>query len=773
MKIWDKMKKGLLMVASLCMVGGFALLGSACGNKTIAQAYKSYFKIGAALDVDAATGEFFYEDDFIKQFNSITAGNEMKWVFTEPRKGEYTWESGDYVVNKAKELGMAVRGHALVWRDSTPEYVVQHSKNADPAMAKALVIDDIVSHVTTTVNHFGDDTVYCWDVVNEAISDSNDPNEIFYPCPLYSAAGEDYVYNAFVAARAANPNIKLFYNDYNLNQPLKRGKAITMLKRLIARGMPIDGIGEQGHYSIRNFDFVEFENMLDDFRELGLEVQITELDFSVYENDSEQQFEGLSPELAALQAEAYGKVMEICRKNKDIVTGVTFWGGADDKTWLDDFPVKGRKNYPLIFDEFTDPKPAYNAVMDFKDKFVFDKDKEGDDTYNVDKGKNDTFHISKWFGDEIDSGLEVEDNFDLNGQSVTRVRYAKVADYTQIQTKVHGKLEKYKYLNLTLSADKSMIVMPQINYNIGYGETYDKIIGEETFEINTTAKTYSIRIPDSKRIYMNVAEDVWLFPEPGERKDFNNAMLHGYFYVHDTWFSESAPDGAEVLEPSAAGSGVSEKAYKKDGARTWYNETSWTKYKIGYTSQGMKITSTGAADWGFVSVQLDDFDQAHNKLKFSYIDNDYLADGEQGISYIRFRLRGTPVGMINDGINTYMEYKDKDLVDWVVDEGEYTQPSIGGPESVTFDEATGRVDVVYDITSEVANMISRNAIDMGEGGYGLRLVILIESVGSSQGTNYTPKYPNNYSDESKRGEYVEADKEFNITVVDVGTYTAE
>ena len=778
MKKWKKLNKwqkialpiALSVVVAASVVLPLTLRKSA--PESLAEAYEDYFRIGVALDVDSATGEFFYDDEFVKEFNSITAGNEMKWKFTEDQKGEYTWELGDYVVNKARELDMKVRGHALVWRDSTPDYVVRDSRDPDPAVAKAKVLDDIRSHVTTTIQHFGDDTVYCWDVVNEAISDSNDPNEIYYPCPLYEGAGEDYIFESFIAARQANPNIKLYYNDYNLNMPVKRAKAISMIKKMQERGIPIDGIGEQGHYNIRNFDFEEFRRMFDDFRKLGLDVQITELDFSIYENDSEAQLEGLSPELEALQAEAYGKVMEICRENKDIVTGVTFWGGADDKTWLDDFPVKNRKNYPLLFDEFCDKKAAYDAVMDFEDTFHFSEDKKGDIQYNVDEGKSNVFHFSKWFGDFENSGFDVMEDYDLNGQSVTKVHYAKLSEYTQVQTKVHGKLEKYKYLNLTLSAEQSMIMMPQINYNIGYGETYDKLIGEETFEVGTTAKTYSIRIPDSRRLYMNLVEDVWLFPEPGETKDFNGKIIQGDFYIHDSWFSETAPNGAEVFEPTGGSSGVSEKAYKRDGQYTWYNETSWTKYKVGLTSGGVKIASTGAADWGFVSVQLSDFEESHNKLKFSYIDNS--ADGNS-VSYIRFRLRGTPIGMTNDGINTYMEYKDKDLVDWVCDVQPYTQPTVGGPESVTVDAATGRVDIVYDITNEIRQMLNSNSIDMGEDGYGLRLVILIETVGvdGKTGTNYAPKYPNNYSDASKVGEYVEADKKFDITVVDVRTYTAE
>lgn len=743
---------------------------AACGKpKTLAETYKDYFKIGAALNVNPDSGSLGYEDEILREFNSFTAGNEMKWKYTENTKGNFTFELGDALVAKAKSLKNAVRGHALVWRSSTPDYVVRDGKNADPAVAKATVIEDIKEHISATVSHYGHDVVYCWDVVNEAISDSSNPADIYYDCPLYEAAGEDYIFEAFKAAKLADSKVKLFYNDYNLNNPVKRAKAISMIKKMRAEGVPIDGIGEQAHYSIRNFDFEGFQDMLDDFRELDLEVQITELDFSIYESDGDAQFDGLSAETEALQAEAYGKLMQICRDNKDIISGVTFWGVGDDNTWLDDFPVKGRKNYPLLYDVFTEKKAAYDAVMNVKNQYVFDKDKKSDASYNVCDGKSSEFSFGKWYGDFENSGFEITDNYSVGGENATRVHYAKLSEYTQAQCNIHGSMERYKYINFSLSGSKTMLVMPQMNYYLGYGEENDKIIGEETMEITTEKHTYSIRIPDSKRIYMDVMDEVWLFPEPGDRTGDDGKLLTGDIYIYDSWFSDEAPSGATVFEPSGSGNGVSEKAYKKSGQSTWYNETSWTKYKMKLSGSGLvDISSTGAATWGFVSVQLDGFKTDDNKLVFSYIDN---SSDKCSVEYMRFRLRGTPTGMTDDGINTYMTYYDKDLVDWVYDDASYVQPAAGGPESVTIDKKTGRVDVVYDISKEVAYMLDRGAIDLSDDGYGLRLVILIETVGKDgkTGKDYSPLYPSNYSDETLRGKTVSADKKFNITVLEAKT----
>ena len=745
---------------------------------TIAEAYKDYFKMGVALDVDPDNVQFLYDDAFVGQFSSLTAGNEMKWKYTENNKGQYTFRLGDYVVEKARSLGMVVRGHALVWHESTPAYVEQHAMNPDRSLAKQLVLDDIREHIYATVTHYGHDVVYCWDVVNEAISDSADPNQVYRTLTsdskgsyLYDACGEDFIIEAFRAARQADPQIKLYYNDYNLNQPVKRAKAISLIKKLQAENL-IDGIGEQAHYNIRNFDFEEFARMLDDFRALELDVQITELDFSVYES-ADEKFEYLTDELAALQAEAYAKVLEICRKNKDIIKGVTFWGGADDKTWLTNWGNNIRNDYPLLFDEFVERKPAYDAIMDFDRKFVVDKDKAEDEEYNV-YGGNGDFHIGNgsWYGDFENGGFTLEYDFEKGGDTVTKVHYSKQEEYTEVISKITGDLQKFKYLNFTLSASKAVTMMAQLNYYIGVDDLNDKVLGEEPFDVDTQKKTYSIRIPDSRRLYLNLLDEVWLFPEPGEKDDINGRIMTGDFFIYDCWFSEESPSGAKVIEPSAAGSVVKEKAYKKAGFDTWYNETDWSHIKLNRNADGsMQMKASGADNWAFVSVQLTDFKMTDDKLKISFKDN----DPNGSVSYIRFRLRATPKDVYNDGVNTYMRYYEKDLVDFVPDPAykeSYTKPAAGWPEEVEYDERTGVYTLYYNIGQEVEYLADH--IDLSEEGYGLRLVILVETVAHSRETNtdYAEniKYPNNYSVEELRGQQVKGDKKFDVTFTEIDTY---
>lgn len=755
------MKKILskILAATLSLTAMLSVIGlfSACsaGPETLKDAYKDYFKIGAAVALPTQDNELQYDDEILSEFNSFTAENEMKWAYTESPRGNYTWQKGDALIEHAKRLDAGVRGHALVWHESMPDYIFTNL-SSDPDVAKEQVLEDVRSHVTETVKHYGNDVVYCWDVVNEAISDSGDPKHVYRDgsegSKYYQWTGEEYIFEAFRAARAADPDMKLYYNDYSLINPVKREKAMSLVKKLQEEDL-IDGIGEQGHYSIREFDPVAFREMLEDFSTLGLEVSITELDLSVYSKSGsvvEEEINPLSDELAALQAEAYKSIFEICREYGDMIDSVTLWGVADDNTWLSNSNTAGggqtvgkRQDHPLLFDIWREEKPAYYAVRDWaqNDKFVYDEEKENDARFSVYDGTGNEFHFGgKWYPVEANSGLEANNAYKMqDGTTVTELYYTKLKTYSAFASKVHGPLDKFNYVNFTLSSDRDMLLMAQLNYTTTKTPTEqtDHLTGEESFEVGMQKQTYTIRIPDSRDCYLNLFEDVWLFPEAGE----TGADFTGSLFVHDAWFSTEAPEGAKVMEPGVSG-GVQERAYRRNGQSTWYNETSWTKYTLKLpqdSSDGLiQISASGAASWGFVSVQLDEFDVQDTKLVFKYIDNS--SEGNS-VEYIRFRLRGAPIEMVNDGINTYMTYHDKDLPDWIYNES-----------TVSKDPVTGEVTIELDISDEVKYLREQDgAIDLSEDGYGLRLVMLIESVGAE----FAPA--------------VKADGRFDITVTAVYT----
>jgi endo-1,4-beta-xylanase len=215
--------------------------------------------------------------------------------------------------------------------------------------------------------------IYAWDVVNEAVADgdSDDTSKILRNSPWYRICGDEFIAKAFEYAHAADPQAQLFYNDYNTERPQKRERVYRLLKRLVAAGVPITGVGIQAHWSIYEPSAAELRTTIDRFSGLGLKVQITELDISVYPWEKERrtrrpnESDAYTPELQDRQARQYKDVFSVFRSYKGVINGVTFWNVSDKNTWLDNYPVPGRKNYPLLFDTAGQPKKAFWEVVKF------------------------------------------------------------------------------------------------------------------------------------------------------------------------------------------------------------------------------------------------------------------------------------------------------------------------------------------------------------------------------------------------------------------------
>jgi len=224
-------------------------------------------------------------------------------------------------------------------------------------------------HITAVVSRYKG-TIYAWDVVNEAISDKKD--EYMRPSLWYQICGEEFIEKAFRWAHEADPNALLFYNDYNEIDPVKREKIIRMIKELKAKGVPISGVGLQGHWAINEPSKEQLESTLKDFSSLGLNMQITELDISVYpkehsarERKPEDADTVFNAEKENKQIEEYKMCFELFRKYRNIITWVTFWNVSDRHSWLDNFPVRGRKDHPLLFDRDLKPKKVFWEVVKF------------------------------------------------------------------------------------------------------------------------------------------------------------------------------------------------------------------------------------------------------------------------------------------------------------------------------------------------------------------------------------------------------------------------
>lgn len=301
----------------------------------------------------------------LKQFNSMTPENAMKMGPIHPRENEYYWRDADSIMAFAERNHIRVRGHNLCWHNQAPRWIFTNEKG--DTVSKEILLQRLKDHITTVVNRYKG-RIYAWDVVNEAVSDRKD--EYLRNSAWYRICGEDFIAKAFEYAHAADPKALLFYNDYNEIDPMKREKIYRLVKGLKDAGVPIHGIGLQAHWAVNEPSDEELENTLSRFTSLGLQVQITELDISVYNkehNARERKPADTNTEFTAekeqQQIEMYRKCFAAFQKYRKQISSVTFWNISDRSSWLDNFPVRGRKDYPLLFDKNLQPKKAYWEVV--------------------------------------------------------------------------------------------------------------------------------------------------------------------------------------------------------------------------------------------------------------------------------------------------------------------------------------------------------------------------------------------------------------------------
>jgi endo-1,4-beta-xylanase len=316
---------------------------------------KDYFKVGVALPSKV----FLNPKDIeliTKHFNSITAENEMKpdslLAGIENGKLKFRFETADKYIQFVEENGMVIRGHTLVWHNQTPDWFFK-DENGN-LLSKEAMTERLKEYIYTVVGHFKG-KVYAWDVVNEAV-DPNQPDGL-RRSTWYQIMGPDYIELAFKFAREADPDAKLFYNDYNTFDPRKRDIIYNLVKDLKEKGL-IDGIGMQCHISLAT-DIRQIEEAIKKFSTIpGIEIHITELDMSVYRDSSSNYPE--APRTALIeQAHKMMQLFEIFKKYSNVITNVTFWGLKDDYSWR----ATRRNDWPLIFDKDHQAKLAYWAIV--------------------------------------------------------------------------------------------------------------------------------------------------------------------------------------------------------------------------------------------------------------------------------------------------------------------------------------------------------------------------------------------------------------------------
>jgi len=326
--------------------------------QSVAEVYKDYFLIGAAVEPHQLSGE--HAELLTKHFNSVTAENVMKPISLQPSEGNFTFQAADRIVEFAERHGLQVRGHTLLWHQQSPDWFFEDVDGGEVSRIKLL--RRLKRHIQTLVGRYKG-KVYAWDVVNEVIDPTSKETGGMRNNKWYQILGEEYIEKAFEYAREADPEARLFINDYSLaSDPGKRDLMYNLVKRLKEKGVPIDGIGMQMHVNVYAPRAADVEKAIQKFASLGVEVHITELDMSVYDNNADS-YDEVPEEILIRQGQRYKELFEVFKKYSDTVTNVTFWGMADDHTWLKTWPVQ-RNNWPLLFDDSLKAKYAYWGVVD-------------------------------------------------------------------------------------------------------------------------------------------------------------------------------------------------------------------------------------------------------------------------------------------------------------------------------------------------------------------------------------------------------------------------
>jgi endo-1,4-beta-xylanase len=329
---------------------------------SVYQSLAEFFPIGAAVYQGDLTGE--HAVLLTKHFNIIVSENDMKWGTLQPTQGNFNYANADAQVSFAKTNNMRIRGHTLVWHQQTPAWVFNDASGNPMTPTpenRALLLQRMETHIREVVSHYRDD-IYAWDVVNEVI-DPSQPDG-FRRSQWFNIIGPEFIERAFQIAHEVDPDALLFINDFDTTNVTKRQFLFNLISDLKSRGVPIHGIGHQMH---NNIDFPSGQAIIDTinlFHELGMRNEITELDVSIYSGSSTTIYDDYSiipQDLFIRQGYRYRIFFDAFRQLQGKIDSITFWGQADDHTWL---TTSGRVNGPLLFDQSLKKKFAYWGVID-------------------------------------------------------------------------------------------------------------------------------------------------------------------------------------------------------------------------------------------------------------------------------------------------------------------------------------------------------------------------------------------------------------------------
>ncbi|MCX6269617.1 MAG: endo-1,4-beta-xylanase [Bacteroidetes bacterium] len=341
-------------------------------QKTLVTATKGKFLIGVAVNAQQVNGVNPIETELIvKEFSAIVAENCMKPQTIHPEENKYNWNDADKFVAFGEKNKQIVTGHCLIWHSQIGRwfFIDADGKDVTPEVLK----ERMRQHITAVVGRYKG-RVKGWDVINEVFEDDG----TYRDSKFYQILGKDYVKFAFQFAHEADPNAELYYNDYNVEKPAKCDAIVELVKGLRAEGYRIDAVGSQAHMHMNSPTFDETETSLKKIKAAGVKVLITEWDISIlpspyeganisvnfkYSKEMDPYREGVPDSIQQKWNKRMLDMFGLFLKYNEVVDRVTIWGLTDNTTWLNNFPIRGRKDYPMLFDRNNQRKPVVDEMI--------------------------------------------------------------------------------------------------------------------------------------------------------------------------------------------------------------------------------------------------------------------------------------------------------------------------------------------------------------------------------------------------------------------------
>lgn len=364
-------------------------------NEPLHELYKDDFLIGNIMAGGLHPQDPPYREDdreleiLAREFNCLTSENNMKMMFVQPQEGVFDFKGPDAAVDFAEAHGMDYVGHALVWHAMVPDWIFKNKDGSE--VTREVLIERMRTHINTVVGRYKGRIKY-WDVVNEAIDtkwvvdpETGKKKQIAFlrDTPWLRIIGKDYIELAYRMTHEADPDALLLYNDYSMFDEPKARFAAGLVLHLKSKGIPMHGVGFQGHWHLKYPSLDAVQRSIDIMAGIGVQVSISELDVGIlpllddYQGaDVDKKVEkdpamnpyvdGVPERVLKKQARRYREIFELFLRNRDVIERVSFWGTLDQYSWINDWPVKGRTAAPLLFGRDYAAKPAFHALRELK-----------------------------------------------------------------------------------------------------------------------------------------------------------------------------------------------------------------------------------------------------------------------------------------------------------------------------------------------------------------------------------------------------------------------